>query len=50
MLGTKILYIYQGYTGQLQVLDVGVNHPFKLYMGEQYESFMRGGARKMLDG
>ncbi len=46
-LGTKILHIPRGYTGRLQVLDVGVNHPFKLYMREQYESFMGGGAIKV---
>ncbi len=46
-LGTKILYIPRGYTGRLQVLDVGVNHPFKLYMREQNESFLGGGVRKV---
>ncbi len=47
-LGAKILYIYipRGYAGKLQVLDVGINHLFKLDIREQYESFMRGSARK----
>ncbi len=46
-LGIKILYIPRGFTGQLQVLNVSVSHPFKFFIREQYESFTRGGSRHM---
>jgi len=42
-LGTEVDFILPGYTSKLQVLDVGVNKPFKGYVREQYECFMRGG-------
>ncbi len=35
--GTKFLYIPRGFTSRLQVLDVGVNKPFKQYMRQQFE-------------
>ncbi len=37
----------RGYTGKLQVFDVAVSHLIKLYMRQQYESFTRGGSRKV---
>ncbi len=37
---TKVLYIPRGFTSHLQVLDVGVNKPFKHYMRQQLETFM----------
>ncbi len=46
-LDSKILNKPRSYTSQLQVLDFGANHPFKLYMRKQYESFMKGGTRKV---
>ncbi len=38
--GTKVLYIPRGFTSLLQVLDFGVNKPFKHYMNQQFETFM----------
>ncbi len=38
--GTKALYIQRGFTSRLQVLDLGVNKPFKHYMRQQFETFM----------
>ena len=38
--GTEIDYILGGYTSKLQVLDVGVNKPFKDYIKDCYERFM----------
>ena len=38
--GTEIDYIPAGYTSKLQVLDVGVNKPFKGYVRREYERFM----------
>lgn len=39
--GTMVEIITAGYTSQLQVLDVGINKPFKNYIRESYESWMR---------
>ena len=39
--GTEVDTIVAGYTGRLQVLDVGINKPFKGYVKEEYEIFMR---------
>jgi hypothetical protein len=38
--GTQFDLIYVGYTPCLQVLDVGVNKPFKNYIREGFNSFM----------
>jgi hypothetical protein len=38
--GSEIDYIPGGYTSKLQVLDVGVNKPFKGYVRRKYENFM----------
>ena len=32
--GTKVDFVLEGYTSKLQVLDVGVNKPFKGYVKE----------------
>jgi hypothetical protein len=40
--GTTIDYILGGYTSKLQVMDVGVNKPFKGYGRQTYENFMFG--------
>ena len=39
---TTIDYILGGYTSKLQVMDVGVNKPFKGYVRQAYENFMIG--------
>ena len=39
--GTEVDTIAAGYTGRLQVLDVGINKPFKGYIKDEYEIFMR---------
>ena len=39
--GTEVDTIVAGYTSRLQVLDVGINKPFKGYVIEEYEKFMR---------
>ena len=44
--GTDIEFITGGYTGKLQVLDVGINRPFKAIVREQYEQFMSQNERK----
>ncbi len=38
--GNKVLYIPRGFTSHLQVLDVGVNRPFKHYMQQEFQTFM----------
>ena len=38
--GITIDYILGGYTSKLQVMDVGVNKPFKGYVRQAYENFM----------
>ena len=38
--GTEVDYITPGYTSQLQVLDVGVNKPFKGYVQAAWENLM----------
>ena len=40
--GSEVDYILGGYTSRLQVMDVGVNKPFKGYVREAYEIFMIG--------
>ena len=40
--GSEVDYILGGYTFKLQVMDVGVNKPFKGYVREAYENFMIG--------
>ena len=37
---TKVNFILNGYTDKLQVLDVEVNKPFKVYTIQCYERFM----------
>ena len=39
---SEVDYILGGYTSRLQVMDVGVNKPFKGYVREAYENFMIG--------
>ena len=38
--GTEVDFVIQGYTSKLQVLDVGINKPFKGYVRQSYEEFM----------
>ena len=38
--GTAVDFICGGYTSKLQVLDVGVNKPFKGYVRDAYENWM----------
>ena len=38
--GTEVDFILPGYTAKLQVLDVGINKPFKDYHKSEYEKFM----------
>ena len=40
--GVEIDFVIGGYTSKLQVLDVGVNKPFKGYIRECYKKFMMG--------
>ena len=40
--GTTIDYILGGYTSKLQMMDMGVNMPFKGYDRQAYENFMIG--------
>ena len=40
--GLEVGYILGHYTSKLQVMDVGVNKPFKGYVREAYENFMIG--------
>ena len=35
--GTALAYICDGYTSKLQVLDIGVNKPFKGLVRDAYE-------------
>ena len=39
---SEVDYILGGYTSRLQVMDVGLNKPFKGYVREAYENFMIG--------
>jgi hypothetical protein len=46
-LGTETELVPGGFTGCVQVLDKGVNKPFKQYAIEKFESWMvRNGSRK----
>jgi len=38
--GTEVDFVLGGYTSKLQVIDVGINKPFKGYVMECYERFM----------
>jgi transposase-like protein len=38
--GTEVEFILAGYTSKLQVLDVGINKPFKDYLRSAYEDYM----------
>jgi DDE superfamily endonuclease len=40
--GSNVNFILGGYTSKLQVMDVGVNKPFKGYIRSEYERFMLG--------
>lgn len=42
--GTKVDFIPASMTSTLQVLDVGINKPFKDLVREQYETFMGSNA------
>jgi transposase-like protein len=44
--GTEIDFILGGYTSKLQILDVGVNKPFKGYVKKSYERFMVGNTER----
>jgi hypothetical protein len=35
--GTEVEYITRGYIGLLQILDKGVNTPFKWYLRDEFE-------------
>ena len=37
---TEVYFIIRGYTSKLQVLDVGINKPFKDYVKQFYKEFM----------
>lgn len=39
--GTTAEFIVGGYTSSLQVLDIGINKPFKGYMQQNFDEFMR---------
>ena len=39
-LGTEVEFILAGYTSRLQVLDVGIDKPFKDYLRSAYEEYM----------
>ena len=39
-LRTFIIFIPAGYTGKLQILDVGLNRPFKVYIRNCFDGFM----------
>jgi hypothetical protein len=38
--GTDVDFVIGGYTGCVQILDNGVNHPFKSYAREEFENLM----------
>ena len=38
--GTEVDFVVGGYTSKLQVLDVGINKPFKDYVRQDYGKFM----------
>ncbi len=38
--GTEVDFVLAGYSSRLQVLDVGVNKPFKDYMRGSWEDYM----------
>ena len=38
--GTQIEIVVPGYTPKLQVLDVGINRPFKIFLGQCFRQFM----------
>jgi hypothetical protein len=38
--GTEVDFVIGGYTGCVQILDKGANHPFKSYAGEEFENWM----------
>jgi DDE superfamily endonuclease len=40
--GSEVVYILGGYTSKLQVMDLGVNMPFKGYVREAHENLMIG--------
>ena len=39
--GTDLEFIVGGYTSKLQVLDVGINRPFKAQCGKEFEKFIQ---------
>ncbi len=41
-LGTRLEYVIPGYTCALQVLDVGINMPFKVKVKECYNQWLSG--------
>jgi hypothetical protein len=38
--GTEVDFVIGGYTGCVQILDKGVNRPFKSYAHEEFENWM----------
>jgi hypothetical protein len=38
--GTEVDFVIGGYTGCVQILDKGVNRPFKSYAREEFENWM----------
>jgi hypothetical protein len=49
-LGTILEIIPGGYTSKLQVLDVGINRPFKYYYEEMSYDFVREWTAKNVPG
>jgi hypothetical protein len=38
--GTEVDFVIGGYTGYVQILDKGVNRPFKSYAREEFDNWM----------
>jgi hypothetical protein len=38
--GTEVDFAIGGYTGCIQIIDKGVNRPFKTYACEEFENWM----------
>jgi hypothetical protein len=38
--GTEVDFVIGGYTGCVQIIDKGVNRPFKSYAREEFENWM----------
>ena len=44
--GTQVEIIPGGYTSKLQVMDVGINRPFKHHIRNQHDNFLISGQQK----